>query len=267
MSQPNDPNRLLRNGLAVTGFNLLEDFIKLRTAELLKEISGGSLAFTQLPDKLQRACTETVVKALRYQIGIVRKRDSEQTARALIANTGSELASTAGGPLALSALAFGHGAANIDSEEVSSICSALGVEAGWQTIAELTTTVGFTIAQPSVTYTEAMQRRHDAAHDAAHDTPLGDLRTYWPQALVIACAFDIVVTRSAYELRLGNLAALPVTASSVPVYLVEGEPALTLEARGNAALVSAEADGGAVIHRFSEQMRSWTLTDLEGQRR
>src|SRR3712207_3767774 len=49
-----DAGDLLRRGLTVSGFNLLETFIAGRLGEIAAYLNGGTVQFVDLPDSLQR---------------------------------------------------------------------------------------------------------------------------------------------------------------------------------------------------------------------
>ena len=54
-STHNGVANLLRKGLGIVAFNILEDFIKKRASEALGRISGSRIDFFKLPLKLQDA--------------------------------------------------------------------------------------------------------------------------------------------------------------------------------------------------------------------
>lgn len=64
----NNSARIIRNGLAVQCFNIFEDFIKARTAEVLAAISSSGVVFSNLPENLQWAATVETVKAIDFQM-------------------------------------------------------------------------------------------------------------------------------------------------------------------------------------------------------
>ena len=72
----NQRARLMRNGLSVVGFAIVEDFVKARTAEVLTRIGNSPATFEQLPEKLRKASVLGVVKALRFQADLRSGDDS-----------------------------------------------------------------------------------------------------------------------------------------------------------------------------------------------
>src|SRR5215211_6609576 len=59
--------RVLRNGLAVVGYALLEDFLRSRTVEVVARIGDGHTSFQDLPKGIKFAATEGVFNAARFQ--------------------------------------------------------------------------------------------------------------------------------------------------------------------------------------------------------
>ena len=59
--------QVLRNGLAVVGFAILEDFIKSRAGEVVQRIGHGAAAFTDLPEgrKAQSPLPGLIPKGMR----------------------------------------------------------------------------------------------------------------------------------------------------------------------------------------------------------
>ena len=53
----NEKVRMLRNGMSIIGFTILEDFIKRRIGEILKIIGTTGCTFNSLPEKLKEDVT------------------------------------------------------------------------------------------------------------------------------------------------------------------------------------------------------------------
>ena len=51
----NEKVRMLRNGMSIIGFTILEDFIKRSIGEILKNIGSTGCNFNLLPEKLKEA--------------------------------------------------------------------------------------------------------------------------------------------------------------------------------------------------------------------
>ena len=51
----NEKARMLRNGMAIIGYTILEDFIKRRLGEIFKDIGNSGISFNALPPKIKEA--------------------------------------------------------------------------------------------------------------------------------------------------------------------------------------------------------------------
>lgn len=270
ISPSDDPARLLRNGMAVVGFNALEDFLKQRMGEVLRSISGGPIAFADLPENLQRAATVGAADALRFQARMRVGRGDFPGARDLVQRTGRSMASIDNQRYLLSELSFGYGEANLNSNAVTQMLSSIGVTGGWSAIIGLAQKAGLNLPGLANDYRNAMLRRHAAAHDPSTDVPLNDLRAFTRQALAVALAFDGLVSRVGYRLRQGDqaLAAgnVSVDHSQIDIYMFD-DAASRRRQRWSAALAHARATGDVIAITRANVPISWQPGDLGRGRR
>lgn len=198
----NEAARLFRNGLAVTGFAVLEDFLKSRTAEVLSRCSGCSLSFEELPDRLQEFTTRGVVGALRFQVDI-RSRSGGDVG-GLIRSAGRALASTETPAYELSDLAFGQARSNLSHGDVKDLLRAFRVPDGWRNATRIAQRMGFSSLSLRDDFQAAAGRRHQAAHRGGAEIALGDLQELPAQVLAIAVSFDALLSRAAFHLVSGD---------------------------------------------------------------
>jgi hypothetical protein len=194
--------RLLRNGLAVMAFATLEDFIRVRTVEVLARISGTLLPFTDLPKSLQRAGTVGTIEALAYRIRNTRPGEDIQ---ATIQTASHEIASTAGsGTFSLPELSFGAQRSNLQESDVEAILSALGVGEPWTQITSVARRTGSGSLPLRAAFKDAASERHTAAHQAGAAVEVTDLEAHIRNARAIALAFDVLGSRGARQLLEGD---------------------------------------------------------------
>lgn len=198
----NEAARLFRNGLAVAGFAVLEDFLKTRTAEVLSRCSESALAFEDLPDRLQDLSTKGVVAALRFQVDM-RARGGEDIS-GLIRSTGQALASTGAESYELSHLAFGQTKSNLNQVDIKELLKAFRVRDSWEATTNLAQRMGFASLSLRDDFQSVARRRHQAAHRAGAEIPLGDLQALPVQILSVAASFDAILSRAAYHLVRGD---------------------------------------------------------------
>lgn len=202
MPAKDEAARLFRNGLAVAGFAVLEDFLRSRTAEVLARCSGSVLAFEDLPEPLQEFSTTGVVSALKFQVDM-KSRQGEDVS-GLIRSAGRALASTDTAAYELSGLAFGQARSNLGPEDLKELLRAFRIKNGWGNTHKLAQRMGFPSLSLRDDFQATARRRHVAAHKGSAETALGDLQALPTQILGIAASFDAVLSRAAFHLVSGD---------------------------------------------------------------
>lgn len=188
---------MIRNGLMVVAFAALEDFLQLRTAELLDHISGApGVRFATLPPRLQDATTEDVAAALSALLRHWRATDSTSV-RPHIQRVGRALASTGGSPLFLSADGFRLGRSNLAAGDVKRWLGIFGVQDGWRNLDRIAARIGLTNPSLESGFASGLSRRNAAAHDPRAGIQVGDLQSFHRDALAIGIGFDALATRAA----------------------------------------------------------------------
>jgi hypothetical protein len=192
--QHNARARLLRNGLAVVGFALLEDFIKRRTGEALEAISLPSVRFSDLPDAIQKAATLGAISSASFQARL--QQNAGRDAIAFLQEIAVDVASTKSSAFRLSTIAFGYGQANLNHDEVRKICAAFGIRAPWDDIREVAKRVGLGgTASYEQVFQSAARMRHTAAHEGAADIASADILAFSKNATAIAIGFDVLLSK------------------------------------------------------------------------
>jgi hypothetical protein len=277
-------SRLLRNGLAVSSFAILEDFLRTRTSELLRRVSGSTLRFNELPAALQALCTSEVTTALRFQVEL-RKRNGEDITP-LVREAGRALASVSRKRYELSDLAFGRSRSNIGHRDVKEVMRAFNIPDGWGNITSFARRMGFAPLSLVEDFQGATTRRHLGAHVAGSETALGDLQGFPAQAIGIAAAFDALMSRASYRLVTADKAfasAKPsLTHDMISIRFIESDGiwfreiavgntratrrAKTLSPIRKSARAHAEPTGGVIVLRRNGVPYSWETTDLRSRR-
>lgn len=190
-NQDGDPTRLMRNGLSVVGFALLENFIRSRTAEVLERVGDSGISFASLPVELQNAATRGVIEALSFQYRFLDGDDSVQITQ----EHAKLVASTLSTGYQLSRMALGRDRSNLTHESVKQMLRAFQVKDGWGNINRFAGRVG--VASPSLrdAFEGAMHRRHRGAHQADADTEPSDLQSFYIHALGIAIGYDALISK------------------------------------------------------------------------
>lgn len=195
----NERARFLRNGLAIISFNILEDFIKNRIAEILQQVSTSSVAFSRLPARLQEATLldpltgiDKVAKLMKRS-GLDWKTFVQDQSRILMSSTIS--------PYSLTGYGMGYQGSNLGEKEVAEFMGNFQVKGGWDSIERVTAAIGCTVVTAKQVFVNAANRRHTAAHDPNSHIPYTDIENFLTHGKAIAFAFDMLISKAAHNLR------------------------------------------------------------------
>ncbi|MDF2517447.1 MAG: hypothetical protein K0R59_2743 [Sphingobacterium sp.] len=192
----NDKVRMLRNGMSIIGFTILEDFVKRRTGEILKDIGSTSslCSFNNLPDKLKEAVTFNALKGITARADMLR-RNSEDHIQFVQEET-SFISSTKNSVFELSSYSIGWEKSNITDNDIKDILSIFHVEGGWNAMQTLSSIFNSSIIQPNTQFKNFASNRHKAAHNTNTDSAMNDLIDFENQSKIIAVCFDSLVSKS-----------------------------------------------------------------------
>ena len=200
--QKNAVAGLLRSGLAVLAFAITEDFIRDRTAEVLRGFVSPNIKFTNLSDLLQHAVTISALKGILFRSEFQDKSNKITWILgelAPIANLQNDITN-------LSSYSFGHTRSNLTYKDITEILSAFGVDGGWSTLSIIAKRIGLGGAiDYSQAFKELANRRHRAAHSIKAQIPLNDLNDSINIILGICSAFDILLSQSLSDHNSGKL--------------------------------------------------------------
>jgi len=202
----NTKARILRNGLAITAFVILEDFLKTRIGEIFEGIKFHSVPFASLYDEIKVATTLNAIDSIKSR-AIYLKRSGKDWLTFIQQET-HKISSTSTSRYRLSNYSLGWDKSNVRSDDISLWLKILRIEGGWQTIQKITSKAEVTLVSPESIYQAAIERRHSAAHDPASDALYTDLTQFTNDAKAISLAFDTLVTKVLTEINKPNLLLL-----------------------------------------------------------
>jgi len=210
----NEKVRMLRNGMSIIGFTILEDFIKRRTGEVLKEISLTSCAFIHLPEKLREAVTFYALKGINTRAESL-KRNSEDFIT-FIQNETEFISSTKNSAYELSEYSMGWDKSNLNANDISDFLKIFNVDGGWNSIQSLSSRINCSLLNPSQIFTNFATNRHKSAHNSNTDSLLTDLQSFITQSKIMAFCFDSLLNKSLSYIRVNNTNFLNGTLKTLP---------------------------------------------------
>lgn len=198
-SEHNKRARILRNGLAIIGFTILEDFLKTRTGEVLSQVSSvgvEKVSFERLPQSLKDASIFDALQGL--AVYVKQNRNSMDNAISFVQEHTAKIANTQTDAYELSPFSMGWVQSNLTHENISNSLRIFGIKGGWNAIQKVTSLANVTLPSPQESFKNAALRRHKAAHDASADSLYNDLLNYIQESTAIAFSFDTLITKSLY---------------------------------------------------------------------
>lgn len=188
----NNSVRIVRNGLAVQCFNILEDFIKARTGELLLTISSSGVPFNHLPENFQWALTVDTIKAIEFQLRLRDVGDRISYAQ----HYSEKISSTKLPTLDLAEIAFFHSTPNITKDHFKTALAALAVSNPWLQCSAFCSRIGVSGVPADQVFHSLAQRRHRAAHNPNASVSEIDLLQSLLDASGLALCFDVLASKA-----------------------------------------------------------------------
>ncbi|QOY52487.1 HEPN domain-containing protein [Candidatus Sulfurimonas baltica] len=182
---------LLRKGLGIVAFNILEDYIKKRTSEALVTLSSSNVQFTSLPESLQNASIRGALNSLNSKANMLKKNGGNW--QALIQDEALKIHSTKNPTFQLSDFSLVSSGSNVTDTEIADVIRAFGITGGWNKLGEVSTKIGSGIPILIQVFKNATSRRHSAAHDATFQYNYGWLEEIKNDIISISSAFDILL--------------------------------------------------------------------------
>ena len=192
---------LLRKGLGIVAFNILEDFIKNKTEEVLEQLSP-LIPFESLPQALQDSGIDAL-KALSLRANILKINGGDY--KGLIVNEVLKIGSIQSPEYKLSKYSFFHNNSNISIHDINHLLKSFGVTGGWTLLKQISDAIYGGVVDLCEAYKNMERLRHKAAHSASFLYEYSVLSNIYSEIISISASFDIVLNAKLRKLkRLGE---------------------------------------------------------------
>jgi len=206
MTPHNGSANLLRKGLGIVAFNILEDFIKNKTQETLDNISNTGISFSDLSEKLQTASTLGALNALKFRADLEKKNNGNW--QQLIHEESLKIySSTSEGNFALSKFSLLSSGSNVTPKEVIDTISTFGISGGWTKLQNISDKINAGVLRLDESYKNASSRRHKSAHTVNFLYQYTWLEAIKKEILAISASFDILLSARIRQIK--NNTSLP----------------------------------------------------------
>ncbi|CCJ08272.1 HEPN domain-containing protein [Methylocystis sp. SC2] len=186
----NDGARILRRGLSVSAFSLLECYLEDRLEELTAELSRCCLNYSDFGEKLQKFLTVDALLGLGTRINFEKKSSRQRLVESFL----PRIAGYALNPPLYTAIGFSPKGSNVSKDDIKAVLSALGREDAWNELGGLARLIGSSRISLDNDYSNLASTRHSAAHDSSTNIPTSDLQSHLESIIVIGITFDVLAT-------------------------------------------------------------------------
>lgn len=193
---PNEHNgvaNLLRKGLAIVAFNILEDFIKNKSIESLNFLSASRIQFNDLTEHLKISSITGALNSLNYHSGIL-KKDGVSDWKTIVQDEALKIHSTKNNVFELSKYTLVYSGSNVSPDEINDFIKAFGINGGWAFLKTISDKIGGGLPDLSQAYKNAASRRHSSAHAANFQYNHAWLANLKNEIIAIAASLDIAIT-------------------------------------------------------------------------
>ena len=192
LSRHNEIANLLRRGIGIVAFNILEDYINRRNEEALHYLSNSGILFDRLTLELQNRSTYDALKSLAFHSNMIKKDPSVDLISLIQEETG-RIQSTQSFPYNLSKFTLKPQSFNVTSSDVKDFLKCFGIPDVWNSLQYISNSFGGGITDLATSFNNAYKRRNNAAHDAAFNYSNVWLRNIKAEILAIAASIDIII--------------------------------------------------------------------------
>lgn len=245
---PSDPHnisaRILRHGLSVSAFSVLEKYTEAKISELISEIAKCGIPYAHLTVPLKKFLTVDAVSGLSNRLNFLDGTDELQFAEANIALIASYHAPAA----TYTALGFSPRGSNVSDKDIQKAFAACGVSGAWARMSGIVHQIGGGRLSLSEDYRNLAKTRHRSAHNPGGNVPTADLQTHIETAALIGVGVAVLCrwTAAAY-------AASPTPASLVTSLGTLGGSYRFVDEQVDGSWVERVSVGGRAIKRYPDE--------------
>jgi hypothetical protein len=184
--------KILRHGLSVSAFALLERYVETKFVDLVKTAANCSVPYSAMLPEFQKFVTVDAISGLSNRMMFLKGIDRQQYVESNI----SLIASYNAASTSYTALGFSPKGSNVSDDDIRDAFSSCGIPAAWQRLSAITQAVGSARVSLSTDYRNLARSRHRSAHNPDGNVPTADLQTHIETAILVGLSVA-VLTRAA----------------------------------------------------------------------
>jgi hypothetical protein len=244
-SQHNTRARILRNGLIISSFSLLEAYIEDRLEEKMRDLSGSRISYSAFSEALRSFLTIDAIAGLVTKISFADKVDRLSLAERHIIKTAGFQAV----PPSYTGLGFSPRGSNISETDIKNLFSAFGIRDAWGRLSALCGSLGSSRLSLREDFRNFLRARNRAAHDSATNIATSDVETHLVTSLLIGITSDIVITNAIHSfVRKRTLAEAEAAADNVSSLAIR-----FIDEQAGGSWIERITTNGNTIKRYSSR--------------
>lgn len=181
--------RILRHGIAVSAFAMLERYTKNVFERMMNDLAVSSVLYVDLPSKLRRFIVADAVVGLGNTASFIR---DEQSKIAYIESQIFSISQHKLNPPTYTSLGFSPTGSNVNHEDIKKGFAAFGLQDPWRKLTALSAAVGSGYLSLEDEYKTLAGARNSSAHDPASNIPTGTLQSNLNAVTVLAMTIDLL---------------------------------------------------------------------------
>ena len=181
--------RILRHGVAVSAFAMLERYIKHVFGHMMIELSQSSILYNDLPDKLKRFIIVDALAGLNNTAFFIK---DEKLKVAYIEDNIATLSQYKENPPIYTNFGFSPTGSNVGHDDVKKGFAAFEVKDPWGKLTSLSSAVGSGYLSLADQYKTLSSARNSSAHDPAGNIPTTTLQSNLNAVIVLGITIDLL---------------------------------------------------------------------------
>lgn len=188
----NDPHntgsRILRHGLSVTAFALLERYLQHEFDALMDEIPKSKISFSSFSDELREMIVSHAVAGLNTRAIFLEKSRRQAFFESGIQKIGQFSAI----PPVYTAYGFSPRGSNVGHEDIKQAFRSFGVSDCWGRMSNLAKDLGLSRVNLQNDFQNLALTRHASAHNPSGNVPTSDLITNIETAIIVGVTIALL---------------------------------------------------------------------------
>jgi len=177
--------RILRLGLSVTAFSMLESRLQVLFSKFMSDISNSAIPYRDHSDAFKTFVTVNAISGLKNEIDL--KRGSIEKIRFAEKNI-TKFSASVLHPAMYNGFGFSPKGSNVGADDVRDAFKAIGVQHPWRKLTEITKDMGSARADLESDFKNLAVARHRSAHNPNANIASTDLLTNIDVAGLVATA-------------------------------------------------------------------------------